>query len=393
MRFEGIWIQRGQRLLRWHESIHGEDKSLGDEFAADYERLYKLGHRVLLVPGKNYGKDELFLFETATDARHFYDGDLSDFECFIGDEHEACGFQEVSLFDSGLRVATKACPPWPQIEVCHQPGETSGHRTGRKILQKDASEECGCGSDSPPPDAGSVSQAKDEGCNLLGPHRHHDESWESYISRRINDAPDADYQARHRRLEEWVKRHSLPEGVTQEQYNQMHCADRMSADLPTGLLTVNGYLWRDPFGPRPGYPHCYYAYLDSKGRKFQVDEWEADDRTTEPLLVETPYVLHCPRVGQRPDLNADHCGYFLTDEVNRLGVMTRSDQMVSLTPTPNLDSWVGKRVRVACSMESIREAYYDGDSCYDRVYLVPKEVVVVDLWGYSTEDRKRQEAR
>ena len=77
MRFEGIWIQRGQRLARWHESIHGENNSLGDQFAADYERLYTQGHLVLLVPGKNYGLDRLFFFETAAEALHFYDGDLS----------------------------------------------------------------------------------------------------------------------------------------------------------------------------------------------------------------------------------------------------------------------------------------------------------------------------
>ena len=71
--------------------------------------------------------------------------------------------------------------------------------------------------------------------------------------------------------------------------------------------------------------------------------------------------------------------------------MTRSDQTASLSPEANLDYLVGKRVRINCTVEYIREAYYNGDGCYDRVYLIPKEVVEVDLWGYSTEDRKRQE--
>jgi hypothetical protein len=141
MRFEGIWIQRGQSLVRWHESIHGENKSLGDEFVADYERLYTQGNVALLVPGKNYGLDELFFFETAADARHFYDGDLSDFECFIGDEHEPSGFEEVSLYNDGCRVATKSCAPLTRIEVSHEPIDMKVHRTGRKIVQQDISEE------------------------------------------------------------------------------------------------------------------------------------------------------------------------------------------------------------------------------------------------------------
>jgi len=241
------------------------------------------------------------------------------------------------------------------------------------------------------PDTVLVPPPKEESDNLLGPHRRRDESWEHYINRRINDAPDANYQVGHQKVQEWVKRHSLPEGVSQQHYNEVRCEerDRMERELPMGLLTVHGYLWRDPYGPRPGYTHCHYAYLDSKGQRFRVDEWEANDRTMEPLVVETPYLLHCPLVGQRPDLNPDQCGYYLTDEVNRLGVMTRSDRMVSLTPAPNLDSLIGKRVRVTCCVEYIRETYYDGDGCYDRVYLTPQEVVEVDIWGRSVEDKKR----
>ena len=218
------------------------------------------------------------------------------------------------------------------------------------------------------PCAGLVPQAKDEGYNPLGPHRRQDEPWNQYISRRINDAPDVAYQDRHQKVQDWVKRHSLHEGVTQEQYNRMRCVDRESADLPTGLLTVHGYLWRDPC-VRPGFSSRPYVYLDSKGQQFQVDDWDALDRTTEPKpeVVEIPYLLHCPRIGQRPDLDADSCGYFLTDEVNRLGVMTRNDQLVSVTSAINMDHLVGKRVQINCTVEFIREAYYDGDGSYDRV--------------------------
>ena len=129
MRFCGIWMQCGRRLIRWHESIHGENKSLGDEFAADYERLYSLGHFVLIVPGKNYGKDELFLFETSAEALDFYDGDLSDFECFLGDERVPCGFEEISLYNDGSRVATRACAISTRVEVSHEPTDMKVHRT------------------------------------------------------------------------------------------------------------------------------------------------------------------------------------------------------------------------------------------------------------------------
>jgi hypothetical protein len=136
MRFEGIWIQRGQRLARWHESIHGEDKSLCDEFAADYERLYGQGHLVLLVPGKNYGLDELFVFETAADALCFYNGDLQSFECSIGDEQEPCGFEEVSCYVDGRRVATKAVAPSTRLEASHEPADTKPYRVGSKIVEQ-----------------------------------------------------------------------------------------------------------------------------------------------------------------------------------------------------------------------------------------------------------------
>ena len=94
---------------RWHESIHGENENLGHGFVANYERSYSQGHVVLLIPGKNYSKDELFFFETAADAQDFYNGDPRDFECFIGDQHEPCGFAEVSLYEGGRRIATKEC--------------------------------------------------------------------------------------------------------------------------------------------------------------------------------------------------------------------------------------------------------------------------------------------
>ena len=141
MRYDGIWIQRDRNLVRWHKRIQGENKSQGDEFSADFERLYEQGHLVLLKPGKNYCLDELFLFETAAAALDFYDSDLQDFESFIGDEHEACGFQKVSLYIGGRRVATKSCAPSMESEVNHEPEETKVYRSGSKIVQQQSSKE------------------------------------------------------------------------------------------------------------------------------------------------------------------------------------------------------------------------------------------------------------
>jgi hypothetical protein len=82
---------------------------------------------------------------------------------------------------------------------------------------------------------------------------------------------------------------------------------------------------------------------------------------------------------------------FLTDELRTLEVMTRSDELVSLAAIPGSDSLVGKRVQVACTVESNRENYYYEDGSYDRVFLAPEgEAVEVDIWKYSAEDRKRQ---
>lgn len=215
------------------------------------------------------------------------------------------------------------------------------------------------------------------------------ETWEHFIARRIRDEPDAHYREQHQGLEDWVRQHSLPEGVTQEQYDEASCAERerMQRELPTGLLTVHGYLWRD------GLAHDYF--LDSKGRKFHVDDWERDipltvaqlkTRGSEASILRPNYVLHHPRVAPRPDLGPDECGLSLEHELAAMNVMARADEQVSLVAV-GLDVLVGKRVRVSCTVDCIRETYYGGDGCYDRVYLVPMgEAFEVDLFGRAEEE-------
>ena len=55
--------------------------------------------------------DELFLFEDAPSATAFYESGFLEWESFLGGEDEGCGFQEVSLYRSGTRIASKSCAP------------------------------------------------------------------------------------------------------------------------------------------------------------------------------------------------------------------------------------------------------------------------------------------
>ena len=72
---------------------------------AQGSRLHAQGHFVVLVAGKNFLSDELFLFEAATDAQEFYDRGFMKWESFIGDDDEGCGFLLVSLYrDTGTSL-------------------------------------------------------------------------------------------------------------------------------------------------------------------------------------------------------------------------------------------------------------------------------------------------
>src|ERR1700751_3581618 len=52
-----------------------------------------------------------------------------------GDEHEACGFEEISLYNNGHRIATKACAPSSRVLIRNEPTDMKVHRTGRKIVE------------------------------------------------------------------------------------------------------------------------------------------------------------------------------------------------------------------------------------------------------------------
>src|SRR5665213_1142535 len=109
MSSDRIWVQSSEHPGGWLERRTAEKRDLGNEFEGHFNRLYAQGHYVVLVAGKNYCFDELFLFETGADAQHFYSKGFANWESFIGDDDEGCGFQKISLFRGGSRVATKSC--------------------------------------------------------------------------------------------------------------------------------------------------------------------------------------------------------------------------------------------------------------------------------------------
>ena len=115
MSYDRIWVQSSEQLGGWLERRTAEAKNLGHEFDRHFNRLYAQGHYVVLVAGKNYCFDELFLFEIDTDAQEFYGRGSDDWESYIGDDDEGCGFQEVSLYQGGRRVATKSCEPTKRV--------------------------------------------------------------------------------------------------------------------------------------------------------------------------------------------------------------------------------------------------------------------------------------
>jgi hypothetical protein len=64
----------------------------------------------------------------------------------------------------------------------------------------------------------------------------------------------------------------------------------------------------------------------------------------------------------------------MADELSKLGVLTRDDQLVSISVMPStLNALVGKRVRLNCTVEYIREACYDDDGQEGAEGDVPAE--------------------
>jgi hypothetical protein len=111
MSYDRIWIESTEHPGGLLERYEAEKKNLSDYFYANYKRLRAKGDFVVLSAGKNCLLDEMFVFESGTDAQEFYERGYRKWERFAIDAEEGFGFQEVSLYRDGYLVATKSCPP------------------------------------------------------------------------------------------------------------------------------------------------------------------------------------------------------------------------------------------------------------------------------------------
>ena len=111
MSYDRIYIRTSQHPSGLLERRQAARMNLSEHFELTYNRLHALGNFVVLSAGKNFLFDELFLFEGASDAAAFYDSGFMKWESFPEQDDEGCGFQEVSLYRGGRRVATKSCEP------------------------------------------------------------------------------------------------------------------------------------------------------------------------------------------------------------------------------------------------------------------------------------------
>lgn len=117
MSYDRVWIQCSENRAHLHERREAEAEGRLEEFNKQADRLYAQGHFVVLSAGKSFAFDEIVLFEDASDAGAFYESGYKDWESFLEDDTEGCGFQEVSLYWAGAQMVTKECAPTKRREV------------------------------------------------------------------------------------------------------------------------------------------------------------------------------------------------------------------------------------------------------------------------------------
>ena len=120
MSYDRVRIRINQLPGGWLERRQAEELDLIEEFEITCCSLYTHGHHVVLVAGNNHGFEELFLFDNGTEAQEFFDQGFLDWDSFPDGAGEGCGFQEVSLFQCGYRIATKSSQPTRRAEVSHE---------------------------------------------------------------------------------------------------------------------------------------------------------------------------------------------------------------------------------------------------------------------------------
>ncbi|MGB8028375.1 MAG: hypothetical protein WCF30_01815 [Terracidiphilus sp.] len=133
MSYDRIWIESTEHrrgLLERHEAAK---KNRGDEFYANFDRLYAQGDFVVLSAGKNCIFEEIVLFEDGISAQEFYERGFQKWERFPDDdEEEGFGFQEVSLYQAGCMVASKSCAPSAPTELNRAEGNEWWEKVGKQ---------------------------------------------------------------------------------------------------------------------------------------------------------------------------------------------------------------------------------------------------------------------
>ena len=104
MSYDHIYLCNGRDRSTWRR-LPGDP----DDSYREADRLREQGHFVALCAGQNGAIEELFLFAIFDDARWFFSGEFFAYEYLIDDQ--PCGFEEVSLYQSGRLVETKKVPP------------------------------------------------------------------------------------------------------------------------------------------------------------------------------------------------------------------------------------------------------------------------------------------
>jgi hypothetical protein len=120
MSYDRIWIQRSRQPGEWLERNQAQGQNKSGDFEDHLQPFAYRGTLRCSCGGKNNCFDELFLFETSTDAETFYKSGFKEWESFIEDDDEGCGFQEVALYQSGQRIESKSREPSTRIEVRHE---------------------------------------------------------------------------------------------------------------------------------------------------------------------------------------------------------------------------------------------------------------------------------
>jgi hypothetical protein len=113
MSYDVIYICQGGDSDGWRNN-RGLNPADSQAFDAEAGKLHEAGNFVVLSAGRNLACDELFLFQQFEDAMSFYDKGYKAYESVI--DGSRCGFQEITLYQSGRKIESKSDDPEETFE-------------------------------------------------------------------------------------------------------------------------------------------------------------------------------------------------------------------------------------------------------------------------------------